>query len=247
MPPAENLSKPSVVRRIPTVKGQTSVWRDCCPCGREKMRGSAPAVAAQRPHTRSAPARTRSTPRSRAPGGAVRAWWRRRPPGLGRAPGVWPCARPCALVRPFRRRLHGCCVGRPTALDSVGWGTLPPHSPQAVDRSGRWTRSPGPCVDTGAGRTPGRSWALAAPCGGLRRPAADSREVFGKNPGMKWGEKGLLMYRVGCRRVATRPENGRMSSVGRGWIARFADIPPTVRCLPVTGLWPFAAWPDFGR
>lgn len=51
MPPAENLSKPSVVRRIPTVKGQTSVWRDCCPCGREKMRGSAPAVAAQRPHT----------------------------------------------------------------------------------------------------------------------------------------------------------------------------------------------------
>lgn len=71
---------------------------------------------------------------------------------LPRAPAVWPCARPCAVVRPSRERFHGCCVGRPTALDSVGWGTLPPHSPQAADRSGRRTAPPGPCAEPVGGR-----------------------------------------------------------------------------------------------
>lgn len=51
-----------------------------------------------------------------------------------RAPRVWPCARPCALARSVRKRFHGCCVGRPAALDTAGWGKPPPHSPQAVDR-----------------------------------------------------------------------------------------------------------------
>lgn len=43
-----------------------------------------------------------------------------------------------------------------------------------------------------------------------RSPAADGgfREGFGKNRGMEWGEKGLLMRRVPCRRVAVCSENG---------------------------------------
>lgn len=62
------------------------------------------------------------------------------------APVVWPCARPCALLRPPRERFHGWCVGRPAVLDPVGWGTPPPTSPRAADRSGRRTPPPGLCV-----------------------------------------------------------------------------------------------------
>lgn len=70
-----------------------------------------------------------------------------------RAPGVWPCARPCALARPLRARLHGCCVGRPAALDTAGWGehrrliprrrrTGPGGGPRLPDRA--WRRGRGP-------------------------------------------------------------------------------------------------------
>ncbi len=48
---------------------------------------------------------------------------------LPRAPGVWPCARPCALLRPHRERFHGRCVGRPAVLDPVGWGNTAAYIP----------------------------------------------------------------------------------------------------------------------
>ncbi len=101
MPPVENTSKHSVVLPIPTVKGQASVWRDCCPCGPPGPRSGV-----------------------RGPGGGVLLV-------CGRAPGraLWP--------GPWGRGLAGYRVGRPTALDSVGWGIPPLHSPRAADRSGR--------------------------------------------------------------------------------------------------------------
>ncbi|EFF91844.1 conserved hypothetical protein [Streptomyces sp. e14] len=43
-------------------------------------------------------------------------------------------------------------VGRPAVLDPVGWGTPPPTSPRAADRSGRRTPPPGPYVATGPRR-----------------------------------------------------------------------------------------------
>lgn len=58
----------------------------------------------------------------------------------------------------------------------------------------------------------GRVWGLYRGCPPprWRSPAADGgfQEGFGKNRGMKWGEKGLLMRRVPCRRVAECSENG---------------------------------------
>src|SRR3954452_3949651 len=63
-----------------------------------------------------------------------------------RAPGVWQCARPCALLRPPVERFDGWCVGRPAVLDPVGWGTPPPTSPRAADRSGRRHPPPGLCA-----------------------------------------------------------------------------------------------------
>lgn len=72
-------------------------------------------------------------------------------------PGVWPCARTCALARSRRRRLHGCCVDRPAAFDAGGWGISPPHSPQAVDRSGGRGPPPGPCVP-GDSDGPAAAW-----------------------------------------------------------------------------------------
>lgn len=64
MPPVENTSKHSVVLPIPTVKGQTSGWRDCCPCGRSGPPGRRRAgrgaacsrCVAVRPAVRSGPA-----------------------------------------------------------------------------------------------------------------------------------------------------------------------------------------------
>lgn len=58
--PAENISKPSVVRRIPTVKGQTSVWRECCACGRT-VRSSSGAAPDVRPGSGQHAARARGT------------------------------------------------------------------------------------------------------------------------------------------------------------------------------------------
>ncbi|CAM5355949.1 hypothetical protein SMICM304S_07798 [Streptomyces microflavus] len=86
---------------IPTVKGRTSVWRDCCPCGRHGPRSGV-----------------------RGPGWGVLLV-------CGRAPGraLWP--------GPYGSGLAGYRVGRLTALDSVGWGIPPLHSPRAADRSGR--------------------------------------------------------------------------------------------------------------
>ena len=62
------------------------------------------------------------------------------PPPCGRAPGR-------ALFSGHRgSRFHGSCVGRPAVLDTVGWGTPPPTSPRAADRSGRRAPPPGLCV-----------------------------------------------------------------------------------------------------
>lgn len=59
-----------------------------------------------------------------------------------RAPAVWPCARPCALLRPSGERFHGSCVGRPAVLDPVGWGTPPPPSPRRRTGPGGGLRLP---------------------------------------------------------------------------------------------------------
>lgn len=72
-----------------------------------------------------------------------------------RAPGVWPCARPCALARPRRERLHGCCVGRPAALDAVGWGNTVASFPAGggpVRGAGHASRT---VCGAGAGRAAG--------------------------------------------------------------------------------------------
>ena len=68
----------------------------------------------------------------------------------GVLPAVWPCARPCALVRPSGERFHGCCVGRPAVLDPVGWGTPPPHPRGRRTGPGGELAPPGLCV-AGAG------------------------------------------------------------------------------------------------
>ena len=73
-------------------------------------------------------------------------WSVRKHAASRRAPAVWPCARQCALLRPSQKRFHGSCVGRPAVLDPVGWGTPPPTSPRAADRSGRRAPPPGLCV-----------------------------------------------------------------------------------------------------
>lgn len=234
MPPAENLSEPSVVRRIPTVKGQTSVWRECCPCRgrrdearpearlRHRWRRRARARPGARPTPRRAPAGAPRSP-ARARAGVLKGSARARPGPVrrragsrlpdrrarrygrvarcgGRAVGG-PAPRPCgrrfrarrcparALPRtasaqrgrgvrtawrrcpPVSRVLLVCGRAPGRALSSgrfgrdsmgaawvgplrwkpVGWGTLPPHSPQAVDRSGRRQAPPGPCVEAGRG------------------------------------------------------------------------------------------------
>lgn len=62
------------------------------------------------------------------------------PPLCGRAPAR------ALFSGHARSRFHGSCVGRPAVLDPVGWGTPPPTSPRAADRSGRRTPPPGLCV-----------------------------------------------------------------------------------------------------
>ncbi|ROQ67359.1 hypothetical protein EDD93_1783 [Streptomyces sp. 840.1] len=99
-----------------------------------------------------------------------------------RAPGVWPCARPCALAGSVRKRLHGCCVGRPVALDASGWGKPPSHSPQAVDRSGRRTVPPGLDAGPASGRAaePASGGArIGAGVSGVAR--AGGHEAAGRN------------------------------------------------------------------
>lgn len=135
MPPAENLSEPSVVRRIPTVKGQTSVWRECCPCGADgaHRRGMPPPsrsrgrseggreVVARRSRGGRGPAAGRSrTGRGTGRGtgaGAARGVGCARGPGVGRrAVGTGAasagCPRPCAPGGGGRaaRRRRPCSV-----------------------------------------------------------------------------------------------------------------------------------------
>lgn len=57
---------------------------------------------------------------------------------------VWPCACPCALSAGGRERFHGTRVGRPAALEPVGWGTPSPHSPRAAERPEGLTPPLGP-------------------------------------------------------------------------------------------------------
>lgn len=96
------------------------------------------------------------TVKSRCPG------WRdscsNRGAGIGMCSGyVCPCARSCALAARFGGRFHGFCVGRPAALDPVGWGIPSPHSPRVTVRSGGRSPPPGPSRGTGAGPSVRRS------------------------------------------------------------------------------------------
>ena len=114
------------------------------------------------------------TVKSRCPG------WRdscsNRGAGIGMCSGyVCPCARSCALAARFRGRFHGFCVGRPAALDPVGWGIPSPHSPRVTVRSGGRSPPPGPSREPGAG-----------PLG--RRPAARSKVSTGLH-GTEFGRK----------------------------------------------------------
>lgn len=303
--PAENISKPSVVRRIPTVKGRTSVWRDCCPyrprAGDARKPGGASdgrggvgereANAARRKSGGTAE-RTRGrgggsvelrrTPARRsqgaAPGGSGRGHGRGSGSGRGqavpalrlpadqpgparrgasgarpvrppapspgpssgvsaRAPGVWPCARPCALARSPRERLHGCCVGRPAVLDTAGWGNTVASFP-----AGGGPVRGADCAS--------RTWRGAG--GGTRRPygsQGDRLALAGLGRSVPQALCRHGAYRYECvyswpccvgRSVPAPPEIGRMSPVGRGWADGFADI-PTV--LPVR----YRPWPDPGR
>lgn len=72
-------------------------------------------------------------------------------------------------------------------------------------------------------------------CRAVSRGTGGHRRTPGNDRGMKWGERGLLMRRAPHRKVPTRSENGRMSSVLLGWSARFADISPTVGGLSADG------------
>lgn len=91
------------------------------------------------------------TVKSRCPG------WRdscsNRGAGIGMCSGyVCPCARPCALAARYRERFHVFCVGRPAALDPVGWGIPSPHSPRVTVRSGGRSPPPGPSRRAVTGR-----------------------------------------------------------------------------------------------
>lgn len=99
-------------------------------------------------------------------------------PGCSRVhPGVWPCARTCALARPRRRRLHGCCVDRPAVLDTGAGGY---HRP--IPR-GRWT-GPGGVArlpDRGFRVPRGRSTGVCRACGGSGGAARQSVARTGRN------------------------------------------------------------------
>lgn len=136
-------------------------------------------------------------------------------PGAGRAPPVWPCARPCALAGAVSKRFHGACVGRPAALDSAGWGTLPPHSPRAADRPGRCAPSPGPsAARTPPGGTPARN--ARGPCrrgrraqgAGRARDASGHGSPSGATP---WRSMGRMAE---YRRRPFRPNSPRERSSG---------------------------------
>lgn len=90
---------------------------------------------------------------------------RRRSTSSARAPGVWPCARPCALVGPFRERLHGCCVGRPAATGLSGLGDTAASFPagggpvRGASTASRTVR--GPVRRPGAGAVSGTGFRVA--------------------------------------------------------------------------------------
>lgn len=213
MPPAENLSKPSVVRRIPTVKGQTSVWRDCCPCGRERLRGAAPAAARSGPEPGSGPARDPARRPARRP---VRAL-----PEAPFARGVDTVGRVLyVLLVCGRAPGRALSYGRFGSASMVAAWVGPLHWTQWAGGHCRLIprrRRTGPggerhlpdCAST-AVRSRVRGLCRGCPPPRWRSPAADGgfQEGCGKIRGMKWGEKGLLMRRVPCRRVAVCSENG---------------------------------------
>lgn len=134
------------------------------------------------------------------------------PPGSSRVPpGVWPCACTCALARSRGRRLHGCCVDRLAALDAGGWGISPPHSPQAVDRSGGEARLPGRAFRGMRGRS--RGGCAAGPGGRPRKPQNNQYEIRVKEVNRSPGQRFLPALRLaGCRRSdEVRPGDGRTS------------------------------------
>lgn len=141
---------------------------------------------------------------------------------LGGAPGaprarsgvcsryMWPCARPCALCRSARRRLHGASgsargPGRRLWRGWAGQGVPLPQSPRVADRPGRPHTSPGPLNPSIVPHkvpSPRRSWTRDRPgvrrrhinCGMCRRlwreSDVSSHERFppasGARPGAPW-------------------------------------------------------------
>lgn len=139
--------------------------------------------------------------------------------GVRCAPAVWLCARPCALVGPVSKRFHGACVGRPAALDSAGWGTLPPHSPRAADRPGRCVPSPGPSAGRGpAGRAAGRGTRVDGPGACARLAHGTGPRNGGARRWTRGGGGGAPMVRgrrmAGCRRSLIRWKPPRERSSG---------------------------------
>lgn len=211
--------------------GYVEVFRPPSPTGPERCANrsrhrSGPVAAALRdPADQHGPARgrTRARPLPPAPGRCRRV---RR--GRWRVPpGVWPCARTCALAGPRGRRLHGCCVDRLAELEAGSWGNR-----RLIPRR-RWTRSggrgppPGPCVQGGAGasRGGGRPWGT---------PGRAGRGSAQPNGGIR-GRRGRL---IAGSAVPSSYENGWISTVGRGRAGARADRPATAP--PGRGPWPEA-------
>ncbi len=107
-----------------------------------------------------------------------------------------------ARCRP--RAARGVGTGRETGPEQVSGRRRPlrRHVPTACRREGRFPEKPG-----GVFRERGRG------------------EKPGKGPGANRGETGRPGRRVPRCQAPSCPENGRKSSIGRGWPDRFADIP----------------------
>lgn len=114
---------------------------------------------------------------------------------------VLPCARACALAGLVRERFHETCVGRPAALDPVGWGTPPPHSPRVAVRSGRRVPPPGLSHVAGRARRDGPGGASSAAVASGKEPGRSARRPEGAS--------GCPAGRSGGRPSGDRPRSGR--------------------------------------
>lgn len=108
----------------------------------------------------------------------------------------------CAPVRALfsghrRERFHGTCVGRPAVLDPVGWGTPPPTSPRAADRSGGRTPPPGLCVAEAVRKACTERVRACVPLADLAENRCPALRAI-RAPTMRVeGAKGVLRERIG--------------------------------------------------